>query len=304
MIGPSDVWSKLTTKLTGWFEALVVMLPDLALSLLAVLAAAWLARWVGRGVRGALLRVSGNRPVSELLGTVARIATTLVGLFIALEILDLEKTVTSLLAGVGVVGLALGFAFQDIAANFMSGFIMAMRRPFDVDDLVEVSGRVGRILTIELRATEIETLDGLAVVVPNKEVFQNPIVNYTKTPFRRLELSAGTAYADDMTRVRDVVSEAVRDVPHRDQNREVDVFFESFGDSSINFLVHIWLDSSDQRSWLRARSEAMIAMKKAFDREGITIPFPIRTLDFGAKVVGGERLDAMDLRVVAPAVER
>jgi small conductance mechanosensitive channel len=286
MIDLSNVWTKLIDKLIGWLEAMVVMLPNLVLAVLVVLLTAWIARWVERGARGLLLRVSGNRPISDLLGTVARITTLVTGVFIALGMLGLDRTVTSLLAGVGVVGLALGFAFQDIAANFMSGFIMALRRPFDVGDLVKVADHLGRIKRVELRATELETLDGLAVIVPNKEVFQKPIVNYTKTRTRRLDFSAGTAYADDMEKVREVVSQAVQDVPNRDPAREIEVFFESFGDSSINFLVRIWLSEADQLSWLRARSEAMIAMKKAFDREGITIPFPIRTLDFGARDPG------------------
>jgi small conductance mechanosensitive channel len=283
MIDLSNVWTKLIDQLIGWLEAMVVMLPNLVLAVLVVLLTAWIARWVERGARGLLLRVSGNRPISDLLGTVARITTLVTGVFIALGMLGLDRTVTSLLAGVGVVGLALGFAFQDIAANFMSGFIMALRRPFDVGDLVKVADHLGRIKRVELRATELETLDGLAVIVPNKEVFQKPIVNYTKTRTRRLDFSAGTAYADDMEKVREVVSQALQDVPNRDPAREIEVFFESFGDSSINFLVRIWLSEADQLSWLRARSEAMIAMKKAFDREGITIPFPIRTLDFGAR---------------------
>jgi small conductance mechanosensitive channel len=299
MIDFSGVWSKLALKLEGWLEGVVVMLPNAVLSLLVVFVSAWVARWVERGVRGILLRVSSNRPISRLLGTAARVTVILLGVFVALGMMRLDKTVTSLLAGIGVVGIALGFAFQDIAANFMSGFIVALRRPFDVGDMVEVNGRLGRIKAIELRATELETLDGLSVLVPNRDVFQHAIVNFTKTPCRRLELSVGTAYADDMEKVRAVVIEALQDVPKRDLDRDVEVFFESFGDSSIDFLVHIWLSASDQPSWLHARSEAMIAIKKAFDRKGITIPFPIRTLDFGAKVVGGERIDAMTLRVAS-----
>ena len=296
MIDVTEIWSKLIDKLSSWVEAAVVAAPNLALALGLVVVAVWLARWVQRGVQSIALRLSHNGPVSALLATAARVAIVSIAVFAALGILNLDKTVTSLLAGVGLVGLAVGFAFQDIAANFMAGFIMAFSHPFDVGDLVELNGKLGKVKALELRATELETLDGLSVVLPNKDVFQNPIVNYTKTSTRRLDFSAGTAYCDDMERVRSVVIEAVQGVPRRDPSREVEVFFESFGDSSINFLVRIWLTASDQRSWLEARSEAMIAMKRAFDRERITIPFPIRTLDFGAKVVGGERIDAMNFR--------
>jgi small conductance mechanosensitive channel len=185
----------------------------------------------------------------------------------------------------------------------MSGFMMAVRRPFDVGDLVEVAGKRGRIQHIALRASEIQTLDGLSILIPNREIFQNPITNYTSTPNRRMELSVGTAYGDDLEKVRSVVIEAVQSVPKRNLERDVELFFTEFGDSSINFVVRVWLNQADEITYFAARSEAMIAIKKAFDQKGITIPFPIRTLDFGADAVGGTRLDGMALRVASAAAE-
>lgn len=293
----TSLFEKLLGKLTSWYEGLVVMLPNIVLALLIVVIALFAARAVERVVRRLLARVTDNQPVSHLLATLARISVVLIALFFALGLLKLDKTVTSLLAGVGVVGLALGFAFQDIAANFMSGFIMAIRGPFKVGDLVEAGGHHGRIKHLSLRASEIETLDGLSILIPNKQIFQNPITNYTSTPTRRLEINMGTAYGDDMQTVRSVVRRAVSEVPFRQDDREVEVFFKEFGDSSINFTVRIWLNRADEPSYLHAQSEAMIAIKSALDREGLTIPFPIRTLDFGADAVGGERLDGMHLRV-------
>jgi small conductance mechanosensitive channel len=188
---------------------------------------------------------------------------------------------------VGVVGLALGFAFQDIAANFMSGLLMTLNRPFEVGDLVEVAGKQCRIKRVELRATAVETTDGLSILIPNKEIFQNPIANYNRTQKRRMHLRMGASYGSDMEKVRRVVIEAVQNVPYRDPDRKVELFFEAFGDSSIDFELRIWLVVATQVGLLEARSEAMIAIKRAFDAENIAIPFPIRTLDFGAPSVGG-----------------
>lgn len=98
-----------------------------------------------------------------------------------------------------------------------------------------------------------------------------------------------------METVRRVVCDAVKSVPHRDDKRDIELFFEALGDSSINFVVRIWLCKSDEFSYQVARSEAMIAIKKALDAKKLTIPFPIRTLDFGADAVGGKRLDQMRL---------
>jgi small conductance mechanosensitive channel len=289
----TELVAKLIGKLEGWVEAFFVMLPNVLLAALILGMGALVARFVQQGVQGVLIKTTGNQPISRMIGSLSRIAIVGMSALWALGLLHLDKTVTSMLAGVGVVGLALGFAFQDIAANFMAGFMMALNRPFEVGDLVKLADHQCRVLHVALRATEVETLDGLSILIPNKDIFQNPIINYTRTRQRRVDFSVGTAYADDMETVRRVVAKAVENVPDRDKSREVGVFFEGFGDSSINFLVHIWLDESSEMAFLKARSEAMIAIKRAFDENGITIPFPIRTLDFGAKVVGGTRLDAL-----------
>ncbi|HMJ16385.1 MAG TPA: hypothetical protein VK524_33455, partial [Polyangiaceae bacterium] len=136
--------------------------------------------------------------------------------------------------------------------------------------------------------SELETLDGLSVLLPNKEIFQKAIINYTMTPSRRMDFKMGMAYCHDMEAVRRVVIEAVQDVPARDRARDVELFFDEFAESSIDFSVRIWLEQSDDRTLRNARSEAMIAIKSAFDRENLTIPFPIRTLDFDADKVGGK----------------
>lgn len=275
-------------KIVDWVQSLVVMLPNILVATLVVLVAWFASKWIARAATRVLMRLTQNRPISNLMGTTARVGVVVVGVFFALGLLNLDKTVASLIAGVGVVGLALGFAFQDIAANFMSGLMMALNRPFRTDDQVEIAGRLGRVKSVELRATTIETLDGLTLLVPNKEVFQNPIINYTKTARRRLEIAVGTAYCDDMQKVSRVVTNAVANLEQRDTSQEVQVLFEEFGSSSINFQVLIWLSDSDQMTYRKARSEGMKAIKKALDEAGLSIPFPIRTLDFGAEDVGGK----------------
>jgi small conductance mechanosensitive channel len=286
---------KILDKLSQWLEHAVVMLPNLALAAFVMLCAIPTGRLAQLVAERLLRRVTGHDAISHMLAVTIRVALVVAAGLVSLSLLNLDKAVTSLLAGVGVVGLALGFAFQDIAANFMSGVMMALNRPFQVGDFVSVGGHQGRIVGVSFRATSIETSDGLAVLIPNRDVFQNPIVNYTKTPLRRLELKVGTAYRDDMEVVRRVTREAALATPCRCVDRDVEVLFEEFGDSSINFSVLVWLDRSDQMTLRKARSELMIAIKRAFDREKLTIPFPIRTLDFGAGVVGGVRLDAMKL---------
>ncbi len=279
--------SKVLEKLDGWLEQLVLLLPNLLVALLVVVAF-WLA---AKLVKKALVRLLGPivpGQIARLLGTLAYLATLIVGVSVALGIVGLQKTVASLLAGAGIIGLALGFAFQDIAANFMSGVLLAIRRPFRVGELIETNDFFGTVQRITLRSTEIRTPPGQIVLVPNSQVFQNPIVNFSRTGERRVDLSVGVAYGDDLEKARSVAVAAVEQIEARQADRPVELFFEEFGDSSINFVVRFWIDFSRQAEYLAARSEAIERVKAAFDEAGLTIPFPIRTLDFG--VVGGEKL--------------
>lgn len=282
-------FQNLIDKLQGWVEALILLLPDLVVAMLVVFVAWFVAKGVRKVVRGGMNRVSSYHQLNGLVSTIAYIVALGAGVLIALEIVDLSKAVTSLLAGVGILGLALGFAFQDIAGNFMSGILLAIRRPFVEGDIIETNGHFGMIQEINLRSTHLRTFQGQIVIIPNSEVFQNAITNYSKTGQRRVDLNCGVAYGDDLEHVRTVALAAVNELDAVDQNKPVDLYFNEFGDSSINFVLRFWVDFARQTDFLSAQSEAIIRLKKAFDANGITIPFPIRTLDFG--VVGGVNLN-------------
>lgn len=283
-----ETFRQVAAKFTAWLEGAILLLPNLVGALIVLLVFWLLARLARSVVHNLLRRISNNRQIAGLLATISYIALLAVGTFIALGILQLDKTVTTLLAGVGVIGLALGFAFQDLAANFMSGVLMAIRRPFEIDHMIETNSFVGVVEDISLRSTLLRTFQGQIVMLPNKEVFGNPIINYSVRRKRRVDLSCGVAYGDDLEKVRRVALASIGGLNMRDPKREVELFFTEFGDSSINFTVRFWIDFAKQTDFLNAQSEAIIALKKAFDEADITIPFPIRTLDFG--VGGGEKL--------------
>jgi small conductance mechanosensitive channel len=281
-------------KISSWVEGLYRMLPNLAMAILVVWAA-WLvaggaARFVGRQME----RISEQKQLRRLVVAVVRLGTIVAGLVVALGILDLQKTVASILAGVGILGLALGFAFQDIAANFMAGILLIVRKPFHTGDLVEVGDFTGRVERINMRDTVGRTPQGQQVIIPNRQVLGNPITNYSANEVRRVDLVCGVAYGDDLDKAEAVAVRAVEGIDGRVTERPVEFFYEEFGGSSINFKIRFWVPA-EQKAFLAGRSRAIKAIKTAFDREGITIPFPIRTLDFG--VVGGEPL-AEHLRVM------
>jgi small conductance mechanosensitive channel len=138
------------------------------------------------------------------------------------------------------------------------------------------------------------------VYIPNKEIFQNPIENFTKHKKRRMDLVVGISYGDDLKKVKNVALSALEPVSLRSLNDPIEFYFEEFSDSSINFSLRVWLDSTEQPAFLEARSQAIMLLKNAFDENDITIPFPIRTLDFGIK--GGKSLfdSALNVNSTSP----
>lgn len=285
----------LAGKLTNWFEDFIKLLPNLVMAAVVIVLGFFLAKLIRSFSLKMIRKVSHLETINKLFSSFMYIVALGVALFTALGILNLDKAVTTALAGAGILGLALAFAFQDIAANFMSGIFMSFRRPFNIGDLVKLGDYKGRIESINLRDTALTTLQGQMLIIPNKNVFQNAIENYTSSRIRRMDLKVGISYGDDLERVKQITTEAVTAVPERDTKKEVEFFYEEFGDSSINFEVRIWLNSPEQKTYLTARSNAIMAIKAAFDHADIMIPFPIRTLDFGIK--GGEKLSEMKIEM-------
>lgn len=283
-------YERTAEKLRGWLEGFVEMLPNLAVAVLVLLVFWLVAMAAVAATQRALTRLNTRPSIRGLIATVLRISILFTGLMIALGILNLDKALTSILAGAGIVGLALGFAFQDLAANFISGVGLSLHRthPFKVGDLIETNSVFGTVQQITLRTTDLRTLDGKQITIPNKLIYQDKLTNHSFSGERRIDLLCGISYGDDLEKVRRVSVAAVEGIGNRNRSRPVELYFQEFGDSSINFVVWFWIEFHKQTDYLAAMSEAVMRLKKAFDENDITIPFPIRTLDFGIK--GGERL--------------
>lgn len=284
----NDTVELLLNKLEGWGNQAVLLLPNLLVALLILIATFYIAGFIRNWLEKFIRRFSHSASLNNLILTLLYIAMIGIGFFLSLNVLGLDKVVVSLLAGVGILGLALGFAFQDIAANFISGVIIAVQKPFRVGDMIETNDYQGTIERITLRTIDIRQVTGELVWLPNKMVFENPVTNFSVRGTRRIDLEVGVSYGEDLERVQQVVIEALEEVKNRIKTRDIEVMYDAFGDSSINFKARFWITYTRQLDYVSAKSDAIIRIKKAFDANDIMIPFPIRTLDFGIK--GGEKL--------------
>ena len=287
----NDAYGIVTGKIEDWITTFISMLPNLVVALFVLIIFYVMGKLARKAVVNILKKATDNKTITNLMETIIGIIIIGIGVFIALSVLQLDGAVTSLLAGAGIIGLALGFAFQDIASNFISGVILSVRHPFGIGDIIETNDIYGTVQKLNLRNTILKTMNGQIVYMPNKKVFENALTNYTKTGLRRVELVCGVSYGDDLEKVKKVSIEAVDNVENVISDHGVQFHYDEFGDSSINFTLRFWVRFGVHLDFLSARSDSVMALKKAFDENDIMIPFPIRTLDFGIR--GGEKLDTM-----------
>ena len=278
-----NAFEKIAGKLNDWLTRSIEMLPNFVMAVILITIFIVLAKFVDRVLRNTLDRFSKNEAVNSLVASLVSTPTVLLGIFIALDVLNLDKTVTSLLAGIGIVGLALGFAFKDAASNFISGIYMAIKSPINPGDLISYEDIYGRVKEIGLRATTVTSLQGQDVIIPNRLLVENIYTHYTNNRTRRIDLAIGVSYGDDLEKTENVTIEAVKKIDYILKTRPVDLYFTEFGDSSINLTVRYWVNFRKETDYLRALSDGIKNIKKAYAQNGITITFPIRTLDFGIK---------------------
>jgi small conductance mechanosensitive channel len=265
-----QTWSLLVGKLSGWLRETILLLPNLLLAVL-VMVLFWLAARVTRDLMLRLVRrISHNPQINELLAQTFYVAVVSAGLFSSLGILGLDRAVTSLLAGAGIVGLALSLAFQGIAANFISGIYLSVERPFQTGNLIETNGVLGTVEHVSLLWTEIRSPQGQVVLLPNKKVFEDVITNFTTSGKRRVDLKLKIAYEVDLAKAREMASVALADAPFR--TGDVEVFYQEPGDSAIDLVVGFWIDATGLADYQAARGAAIERLKIAFDQEGMPLP--------------------------------
>ncbi len=279
-------------KLGGWLETAISHIPNLVVAIVITIVFALLARVLGSIISKVLKRSLDSEQIAGLMTSIVKILILTLGVFIALDFLGLKGTVTSLLAGAGIVGLAIGFAFQDMTENLIAGVAMGIRKPFRPGDVIESGDVFGTVKSINLRNTLVENFYGQLIIIPNKILFRNILTNYNYLGTRRIEVPVGISYGDDIEAAEKAIVEHINNLDFVIRKEDTAVYADGFGDSAINLLVWFWIAyPNDDPGYMEIRNQAYITVKKALDSVGVTIPFPIRTLDFGIK--GGEKLVQM-----------
>ena len=270
----------ISEKLQQWYVHFIKMLPNILLAIVIMIIAVYAAK-AFRGLTKKLInRINGKPSGSYLISTIVYLTIIFLGLFFALDVLQLDKAVSSLLAGAGILGLALGFAFQDLSSNFISGIYITFKKPFEVGHTVETNKFIGTIEDIQLRSTTIRTFSGLHLMIPNKDIFQNPMINYSLTPSRRIELNFAIAFESDLEKVVELSKAAVEKIDYLFKDKPVEVYYTDIGDGAIKISVWLWISNHLPPGFMVARHDALINLSKIYKENNISLIAPITLQNF------------------------
>ncbi len=274
----------LSEQLSEYAAVLVAGAPRMAAALL-ILVFTGLIVMLARYVIGRIGRKAGMRTnMMGVLRMLAAVGFWIIGFLVALTVLFPSITPDKALATLGLGSVAVGFAFKDTFENFLAGALILFREPFAIGDYVECQEVEGQVEDITIRDSYIRQTDGQLVVMPNHDLFDNPVTVRTDRDLRRTTIMCGVGYGENVDEARAVIQAAVENVDTvRSDVKDVQVFANGFGDSSIDFEVTWWTGSKplDIRT---SRDQVVAAVKNALDQAGIEIPFPYRTLTFSEPV--------------------
>ena len=247
------------------------LLAAIVIFIVGLYVASLISKLVDRGLEQREVAPEGRKVITQIV----RWALIVLAVVTALEQVNFD--LTAFVAGLGIAGFTIGFALKDISENFVAGLLLLLQRPFELGDVIEIDDFRGRVTDVSLRATEMVTMDGHNVLLPNSLVYTNPIYNFTRSALARIAVEVGVAYDSDLDQVRQTALETVSSLPDVLDEPEPNVVFHTFGDSSIGMTIFFWIDNRETRQF-QASDLAVPVIKSSFEREGIDIPFPIRTV--------------------------
>jgi len=240
---------------------------------IAALAIFIIGRWVAKGIRNLIRRIMTRGKLDQtLISFVCNVSYVLLLVFVIIAALSkLGIETTSLIAILGAASLAVGLALRGSLSNFAAGVMMIIFRPFKVGDYIDGGGTSGTVEEIQIFNTQLKTPDNKTVIVPNAKIFGDKIVNYSAKGTRRVDMTFGIGYDDDIDKARAVIREIIDGDERVLKDQAIVVAVNELADSSVNFTVRVWTKSGDYWAFLWDTTEAV---KKRFDTEGISIPYP------------------------------
>lgn len=245
-----------------------------ALSALAILIAGWV---LGNWVKGRIFRIKRlDKTLSSFLGVFLKYLILAVSIVAVLGQFGIQTA--SLLAVLGAAGLAIGLALQGTLSNVAAGTMLLILRPFKIGDYIEFSGTGGVVTALGLFGTELNTPDNKFVFAPNSSIWGTEIVNFSRNKQRRQDIAVGISYDSDINKAMKTIENVIKKEERLvlTAGKEPTIVVKNMGDSSVDLMLRIWTKTED---FFAVQWDLNKAIKEALDKDGISIPFPTRTLE-------------------------
>ena len=268
-------WQTLRKLTRGLIERVPLMAFGLVVLLLTA-GSVWLANRIARRL---FERRLSNRILIQVGSTLVTVPVLLIGLYVFLQVAGLTRLAATVLGGTGLFGLIVGIAFRDVAENFLASVLISIKRPFRIDDLIEVDGKKGYVQSVTTRGTMLMTLEGNHIHIPNAAIYKSTVYNFSANPRSRFDFPIGVDYEDSASRAQEVCLDVLRDHPAVLEEPEPLVLVEDLGASSVVLRVYFWVDVH-KHSGNKVRSSVIRKVKVAIAEAGLTMPDDAREVIF------------------------
>ena len=272
---------RLSLSIQRYWFAFIAILPRVAIAVLIVVVGIFMARWISNLFRKRLVSKAHDPLMGRFLGKAIRIALMVLVILFGLNAAGLKNIAGGLLATAGASAVVIGFAFKDIAENFIAGIILAFNRPFNINETIQIDDTFGKVKDMAFRYTQIVTFDGRDIYIPNSDVLKKPVINFTGSGFYRLNFTVGIAYEDSIDEAKAIIQKIIEEAPgvvHDDIHTNF-VVEDNLSASTVDLKVLFWVTTEDyRRGALVTRGNVIKAVKEAMDKAGIYLPCDIREL--------------------------
>lgn len=252
-------------------ELTIVYAPKLLLAIITLVFGLWIIKILVNVLNKTMIRTNVEPSLQKFL---ANLASILLKVLLVISVASMVGiATTSFIAILGAAGLAVGLALQGSLANFAGGVLILLLKPFKVGDFIDAQGHMGTVNAIHIFNTILKTPDNKTIIIPNGSLSNGSITNFSTEPTRRVEMTFGIGYEDDITKAKQILTKLIVEDERIFKDPAPQVVVAELGDSSVNFKVRVWCNSSDYWGIYFDMTETV---KLTFDQENISIPFPQR----------------------------
>lgn len=261
-----------------WYQA-VDFLPRLAIGAIVFVLAVGIAAWAGKLLDRKLKNRMDDPLLASFISKVAKGTVIVAGLLLALQIFGLGGIATGILAGAGLSAFVIGFAFKDIAENFLAGIILAFNRPFDIKDTVTVKEFTGQVLSLDLRTTKIKTADGKDIYIPNGLILKEPVINFTRDGLLRIEFVVGIDYDNNIDDAIRLITETLNNTEGVLQDDPPYATVQELATNTVNLKVYFWINTFDYKKGVNLlRGGVIKSVNNALLEGGFSMPANIQEI--------------------------